>query len=148
MDTSPLFVLNLLAEVEKVMKSAIYDLVISLLIWGILIFFLVLMLVPQFLSLHDDCQKCWRAEMDLLELGSDFDLVEKWYLDSLIEGVSEQESYQLVDLDPWGYRYFYSLFQKDGSRCFAIWTFGSDGSPGGVEEHELDVVKFSCEKDQ
>lgn len=61
-------------------------------------------------------------------------------LDLLISDIHKNVTPEIRDIiDPWGNKYNYVLSSTNEQDCFLIWSFGSDGKPGGTEEHELEI---------
>ncbi len=110
----------------------------------VVISFVAVLTVQYGVGMHGGCPKCRDADKDLGQLSNKLYLLQisKNYSDSfgaLNEGL---EGSKILMVDPWGNEYLYSSFLKNNYQCFVVWSFGSDGTPGGNKEHELDIFKF------
>lgn len=106
----------------------------------VVIFFATVLYVQYEVGMHGNCPKCDSTHRYLSGLSKElyFSHLDKNYPESLMG--FERPGY--LKLDPWDNEYLYSPFFTNNFQCFVVWSFGSDGVPGGSKEHQLDVFEF------
>jgi hypothetical protein len=108
---------------------------------------LIVISIFAFNSSQSGCGKCSRASYEISSFNTALTL---YALDNAnypadINDLSKSLTGDLLDTffrDPWGNAYHYARYQTDEYTCFAIWSFGSDGKPGGKQEHEQDIYYY------
>ncbi|WP_366523450.1 type II secretion system protein GspG [uncultured Microbulbifer sp.] len=112
---------------------------------GVVLTLLAVVLVPVFLNggSHHRCYNCRTAMVDIRTLTT---AVALYGLDNRaypttnvgLNNIVAADYLRRLPKDPWGYKYHYSRYDAQKYSCFSIWSFGSDGVPGGEEDHEKD----------
>lgn len=122
------------------MKNKIFKRVLFLFASLAVISFAAVLYVQYGIGIHGNCPKCDDVYKDLSHLSKElyFSHSNKNYPESLISLKKSGDP----KLDPWGNEYLYSSFLTNNFQCFVVWSFGSDGVPGGKKEHQLDIFKF------
>lgn len=98
-------------------------------------------------SSRPSCGKCTDAQYDISSLSAVLAIYGLDHGDYPLDS-SNFSNLLTADLlgsfsrDPWGNMYQYARYQTRNHNCFLIWSFGSDGVPGGKNEHERDVYYY------
>lgn len=117
---------------------------------GVVVTVLCLLALPVLTNagLQPSCPKCQNARYDISSISTALNIYgfdngaypsDKKDLKIILEN----DLLKRLPKDPWGRSYQYASYNTEKHTCFIVWSFGSDGKPGGKKEHEQDIYNSS-----